>query len=214
VRRSRQETTTREGEMTEATMARRTRGCAPQPGQRCDEASQLTIRAAAGDQAAWNELIGRYSRMLWAIASQHRLSAADAADVFQTTWLRLVEHIDRLSDPGRVGAWLATTARRECLRVIQVCGRQVPVGDDFPELVAPATDPAAELLRAERDAELREAMSCLRERDEQLLLMLASDAAPGYTEIAEALGMPIGSIGPTRARSLERVRREYARQAA
>lgn len=200
--------------MAEATTARRPTRCAPQAGHRCNEASQLTGRAASGDEAAWNELIERYSRLLWAIAAQHRLGPADAADVYQTTWLRLVEHIDRIADPERVGAWLATTARRECLRVIQVAGRQVPVGDDFPELVAPATDPAAGLLRAERDAELRQAMSCLRERDELLLLALVADAAPGYAEIAETLGMPIGSIGPTRARSLDRVRREYARQGA
>jgi RNA polymerase sigma factor (sigma-70 family) len=200
--------------MAEATTARRRTRCEPRAGHRCDEVARLTGHAAAGDEAAWNELIGRYSRLLGAIAAQHRLSPADSADVFQTTWLRLVEHIDRIADPERVGAWLATTARRECLRLIQSSGRQVPVGDDFPELVAPATDPAAELLRAERDAELRQAMSCLRERDQQLLLMLAADAAPGYAEIAETLGMPIGSIGPTRARSLERVRREYARQAA
>jgi RNA polymerase sigma factor (sigma-70 family) len=200
--------------MAEATTARRPTTCAPQAGHRCDEISRLTCRAAAGDEAAWNELIKCFSRLLWAIAAQHRLNPADAADVFQTTWLRLVEHIDRIADPERVGAWLATTARRECLRVIQSAGRQVPMGDDFPELVAPAADPTAELLRAERDAELRQAMSCLRERDEQLLLMLSADAAPGYAEIAATLGMPIGSIGPTRARSLERIRREYARQGA
>lgn len=200
--------------MAEATTARRPTRCAPQAGHRCDESVRLIGRAAAGDEAAWNELIERYSRLLWAIAAQHRLNPADAADVYQTTWLRVIEHIDRIADPERIGAWLATTARRECLRVIQVSGRHVPVGDDFPEVVAPATDPAAELLRAERDAELRQAMSCLRERDELLLLMLVADAAPGYAEIAETLGMPIGSIGPTRARSLDRVRREYARQGA
>jgi RNA polymerase sigma factor (sigma-70 family) len=200
--------------MAEATTARRPTTCAAQAGHRCDEVARLTGRAAAGDEAAWNELISRYSRLLWAIGAQHRLSPADAADVYQTTWLRLVEHIDRIAEPERIGAWLATTARRECLRVIQTSARQVPVGDDFPELVAPASDPAAELLRAERDAELRQAMSCLRERDEQLLLMLFADVAPGYAEIAETLGMPIGSIGPTRARSLERVRREYAGQRA
>lgn len=199
--------------MAETTTARRP-SCAPRAGHGCDEVARMIGRAAAGDEAAWNELINRYSRLLWAIAAQHRLNPADAADVFQTTWLRLVENVDRIADPERVSAWLATTARRECLRVIQVAARQVPVGDDFPELVAPATDPAAELLRAERDAELRQAMSCLRERDEQLLLMLAADGAPGYTEIAETLGMPIGSIGPTRARGLDRVRREYARQGA
>ncbi len=200
--------------MAEATSARRPTRCAAVPGQRCDDVARITRRAAAGDQQAWSELIDRYSRMLWAIAGQHRLSGADAADVFQTTWLRLVEHIGRIADPERVGAWLATTARRECLRVIGVACRQVAVGDEFPELAALACEPDNELLRAERDDELRRALSLLRGRDRELLLALVSDDAPSYAEISATLGMPIGSIGPTRARCLDRLRREYARLGA
>src|SRR5438034_5099746 len=84
----------------------------------------LVRGAAAGDQAAWNELVERFQGLVWATSRSYRLSRADAADVAQTTWLRLVEHLDRIHDPERLGAWLATTARRECLRHIRLHGRE------------------------------------------------------------------------------------------
>jgi len=128
--------------------------------------------------------------------------------VSQSTWLRLVEHLDRLKDPARVGAWLATTARRECLRTLRGAGRQIPFGDDLPEPddECPAVD--ADLLRDERDAELWEAFGRLPRRDQSLLRMLVAEPAPSYREVSCSLGIPIGSIGPTRARSLERLQRE------
>src|SRR6266550_245386 len=89
----------------------------------------LLEAAAGGDQDAWNTLVERYSRLVWAVARGHRLSQADAADVTQATWLRLVEHLDGIKEPERLGAWLATTARREALRQIRRAGRDVPVGD-------------------------------------------------------------------------------------
>jgi RNA polymerase sigma factor (sigma-70 family) len=167
------------------------------------------VRAAAsGDQQAWDELVRRYSRLVWAVARTHRLSSADAADVSQTTWLRLVEHIGHLREPGAVGAWLATTARREALRILRYSARcdpreEVPEPDtaDTPEL-------DADLLSAERDALLWRAFSRLPARDQALLRMLTTDPAPSYNEVSAATGMPIGSIGPTRARALERLRRE------
>ena len=172
------------------------------------DVARLARRAAAGEQQAWSELIDRYSRLLWAIAHQHRLGAADAADVFQTTWLRLIEHIDGLSDPERVGAWLATTARRECLRVLRAGARELLAGDAMPDVVAPLDDPAGRLIGAERDAELWQALARLRPRDQELLRMLVADPAPSYDEIAGTLAMPIGSIGPTRGRCLARLRKE------
>jgi RNA polymerase sigma factor (sigma-70 family) len=175
--------------------------------------TRLVHRAVAGDQAAWNGLIDRYSGLVWAIARGHRLGAADAADVFQSTWLRLVEHVTDLHDPERVGAWLATTARRECLRLLRSHGRQIPVGDELPEIVAEVPEFDAELLRAERDATLWQAFGRLRSQDQALLRMLVADPAPSYHEIACALDMPIGSIGPTRGRCLERLQREHERVA-
>ena len=168
--------------------------------------ARIVRAAAGGDDGAWNELVDRYGGLVWAVARGHRLSATDAADVSQCTWLRLVEHLGTLKNPAAVGAWLATTARRECLRVIECSRQQIPYGDDLPEPLH--DDPAIdeELLRDERDALLWQAVSRLRGEDQALLRLLAADPPASYNEITAALGMPIGSIGPTRARCLERLR--------
>jgi RNA polymerase sigma factor (sigma-70 family) len=168
----------------------------------------LVHAAAGGDQQAWSLLVDRYSKLVWAIARNHRLSAEDAAEVSQTTWLRLAEHIDRLQDASKVGGWLATTARHEALRVLRGAGRQIPMGDDMPEPECPAIELDDELLRSERDTLLWRAFSRLPARDQALLRLLISDPMPSYEEIGAAMGMPVGSVGPTRARCLERLRRE------
>src|SRR5947199_10585188 len=113
---------------------------------------ELVRAAAAGDQAAWNELVERYQGLVWATARSFRLSRADAADVAQTTWLRLVENLDRIRDPERLGSWLATTARRESLRHIRLHGRELASGEaDVFE--GPAGDELeVALLTEERDA--------------------------------------------------------------
>ena len=178
---------------------------APHPAA---DVAVLVRAAAAGDERAWNALGDRFSKLVWAIARNHRLCAEDAADVSQTTWLRLAEHIDRLQDPSKVGGWLATTARHEALRLLRGAGRQIPMGDDLPEpdTLAPPVD--ADLLRDERDVLLWRAFARLPERDQALLRLLVSDPMPSYEEIGAAMGMAVGSIGPTRARCLERLRRE------
>lgn len=178
---------------------------APHPAA---DVAVLVRAAAAGDERAWNALVDRFSKLVWAIARNHRLCAEDAADVSQTTWLRLAEHIDRLQDPSKVGGWLATTARHEALRLLRGAGRQIPMGDDLPEpdTLAPPVD--ADLLRDERDVLLWRAFARLPERDQALLRLLVSDPMPSYEEIGAAMGMAVGSIGPTRARCLERLRRE------
>ena len=172
------------------------------------DVAALVRAAAAGDERAWSALVDRYSKLIWAIARNHRLGADDAAEVSQTTWLRLAEHIDRLQDPSKVGGWLATTARHESLRVLRGAGRQVPMGDDMPEPDHPAPAIDEELLRNERDGMLWQAFSRLPARDQALLRLLVSDPMPSYEEIGAAMGMPGGSVGPTRARCLERLRRE------
>jgi RNA polymerase sigma factor (sigma-70 family) len=171
------------------------------------DVARLVRAAAAGEDAAWRELVDRYDGLVWSVARGHRLSQADAGDVVQATWLKLVQHLDAIKNPDAVGAWLATTARRECLRVIDTCKAQIPFGDDMPE-PAPDHDAALsdELLRAERDALLWQAVALLRPEDQALLRLLASDPPASYAEISAALDMPIGSIGPTRARCLERLR--------
>jgi RNA polymerase sigma factor (sigma-70 family) len=168
--------------------------------------SALVGAAAAGDQDAWNALVARFDGLVWAVARAHRLSAADAADVVQTTWLRLVEHLDRLDDPERIGAWLATTARRESFKALKRAARQVPSPPD--EIPAPAVDGQldAGLLTSERDRTLWQAFAGLDPDCQALLRMLVADPTPSYEEISEALDRPIGSIGPTRARCLEKLR--------
>jgi RNA polymerase sigma factor (sigma-70 family) len=168
----------------------------------------LVRRAATGDREAWTDLVNAYSALIFSIARAHRLDAADATDVSQTTWLRLVEHIDRLDDPSKVGAWLATTARRESLRVIGVSARQIPTADEaqLEPRVPTASEVDVTLLAAERAGQLHEALSQLPDRCSRMLLLLMGDEPVSYNALSERLDMPIGSIGPTRARCLRKLR--------
>jgi RNA polymerase sigma factor (sigma-70 family) len=166
----------------------------------------LLEAAAGGDQDAWNTLVERYSRLVWAVARGHRLSQADAADVTQATWLRLVEHLDGIKEPERLGAWLATTARRESLRQLGRAGRDVPVGDGLDAGLTPMGPADAGFLLAERDTLLWKAVDSLGDRCRTLLRVLMADPPPSYEEVAAALGMPVGSIGPIRGRCLDRLR--------
>jgi RNA polymerase sigma factor (sigma-70 family) len=175
-----------------------------------DEVAEWVRAAAAGDNKAWDCLVDRFNNLVWAVARSHRLSPADAADVSQTTWLKLVEHLDRIHQPERLGAWLATTARRESLAAIRRGARHLAVGSAMD--VAPASldepSPDGPLILAEEHSAVARGFGRLAERCQRLLRMLMADPAPRYEEVAEALGMPIGSIGPTRARCLERLQRE------
>ena len=170
-----------------------------------DSAAAIVAAAARGDQAAWNQLVERHSSLLWAIARAHRLSRSDAADVVQTTWLRLVEHLPEIRNPEGVGAWLATTARRESVRAARRGVRCEP--SDRIEEPDEAAGPDGRLLAEERDAAVARAFRRLPARDRMLLRLLTLDPAPSYEEIGAALDMPVGSIGPTRGRALERLRR-------
>ena len=172
------------------------------------EVSALVVAAAAGDRTAWAALVELFGGLIWNVARGHRLSEGDAADVSQTTWLRLLEHIDRLEDPSRVGAWLATTARRECLRILALAGRQTLVGDtSFLDLrFADDAELDAELLALEQQDRVRAALERLPARCAQLLRVLMDQDVPNYQRVAELMDMPIGSIGPTRARCLVKLR--------
>jgi RNA polymerase sigma factor (sigma-70 family) len=166
------------------------------------------IRAASGgDEAAWGAIVDRFAGLVWSTARAHRLSPVDAADVAQTTWLRLVENLDRIHDPERLGAWLATTARRECLRHIRLRGREVATGEESV-FEAPSEDRAEQaVLTRERQVAVRRAFARISERCQALLRLLAAPEPLSYDEISAALGMPIGAIGPTRARCLDQLRR-------
>jgi RNA polymerase sigma factor (sigma-70 family) len=174
-----------------------------------DSVSALLARADAGDQSAWNSIVDRYTNLLWSVGRAHRLDSADAADVVQTTWLRLVENLGRIQDPERLPGWLATTARRECLRILRRSGREIVGGADDLALeivdeLAPALD--TRMLAEERDAALWECFERLSERCRRLLRVVMAAEPPAYAEVAAALGMPIGSIGPTRMRCIDRLR--------
>jgi RNA polymerase sigma factor (sigma-70 family) len=170
--------------------------------------AELVRAAGDGDQRAWEGLVDRFSGLVWSVARAHGLSRADAADVSQTAWLRLVEHLHRLRDPERVGTWLASTARHEALRILRRDRRQVPVGDDELEGSGPeAESPEARALAVERSDLLWRAFAELPQRCQQLLRVLMADPPPSYQQVAVALDMPIGSIGPTRMRCLGLLRR-------
>jgi RNA polymerase sigma factor (sigma-70 family) len=166
-----------------------------------EETGVLVRRAAAGDQRAWDQLVQGYAGLVWAVARLHGLSASDAADVSQVTWLRLVEQVGRLRQPERLAAWLATTARRESARVARRAARQVGDGRDVADGPDDATaDGRVEL--EERDALLRRAFAGLTPRCRELLGLLLADDNLSYAEVSQILEMPVGSIGPTRARCL------------
>jgi RNA polymerase sigma factor (sigma-70 family) len=175
-------------------------------------AAALAARAAAGDPDAWNTIVERYSPLVWSICTRFGLSRADADCVAHKVWLLLVEHLGDLREPAALPGWLATTANRECLRVV-TAARWPGRPGTRPEQERPAAGgPAAEeeILIAERNAALRAAFAGLPAQWQQLLSMLISDPPYSYAEISATLHIPVGSIGPLRARCLERLRRSGA----
>ena len=171
--------------------------------------ADLVRNAGCGDADAWSALVDRFAPVVWSVIRGYRLGFQDASDVSQTTWMRLAENIDRIREPERVGAWLATTAGRECLRLLKGNQRQLPTDDVFLAEVPdrdPAGLPEARTLRSEERAELLLVFSTLPARSQILLRLLFADPPPSYREISEATGMSIGSIGPTRGRILQELR--------
>ena len=169
----------------------------------------LLVRCAAeGDHWAWERLVDQYARLIWAITRDFKLGESDAADVFQATWLRLLEHIDRLEQPARVGSWLAATARNECLRSMAARKRIMLVQDDatLKDDVTSGPEVDEGLLAEERAQAVRDALSCLPGQWRRLVELLMADPPASYAEISDQLGLPVGSIGPTRGRCLERLR--------
>lgn len=168
----------------------------------------LVRGAADGDLGAWERLVDQFARLIWSITAEFKLGESDAADVAQTTWLRLLEHIDRIEHPDRVGSWLAATARHECLRNL-AAHKKVVLGHDEEKLESVAAhEPEVDerLLADERAEVVREALARLPRRWQRLLEMLMSDPPASYAEISDQLGLPVGSIGPTRGRCLARLR--------
>jgi len=178
-----------------------------------DEVRDLVLRAASGDEGAWSALVQRFADLVWSVARSVGLGAPDAADVSQTTWLRFSEHLGDLEDPSRAGAWLATTARREAIRVSKLGSRQVVVDPwDWLERVDGGPDELDhQLLVKERDSVVQLALAVLPERCRALLLAAVGDPPVAYEELADQFGLAVGSVGPTRARCLDQLRRYIER---
>jgi RNA polymerase sigma factor (sigma-70 family) len=172
------------------------------------DVAELLRRAGEGDRWAWERLVDQYARLIWSITVEFKLVESDAADVAQTTWLRLLEHIDRIEHPERVGSWLAATARNECLRSLAARKRVVLGRDEIEMDSALPRGPEVDerLLADERAQVVRDALSRLPRRWQRLLEMLMADPPASYADISDELGLPIGSIGPTRGRCLARLR--------
>ncbi|MGH8906900.1 MAG: RNA polymerase sigma factor [Egibacteraceae bacterium] len=181
--------------------------------ERTDQLPELLRAAAQGDEGAWEQIISRFNGLLWSVTRSYRLGHADAADVVQVTWLRLLQHCDRIRDPDMLGAWLATTARRECLRMLRAASRTQPAPDPLGsgETADPEPLPEATALAAERDELLRQALQALPPHCQRLLGALMSERSPKYAEVSAVLGVPMGSIGPTRGRCLDCLRRHAIR---
>jgi RNA polymerase sigma factor (sigma-70 family) len=153
-------------------------------------------------------LIEHLTRSIRGVARMHRLRPHDVDDVVQTTWLRLLEHHDRIRDPAALRAWLHTTARRESLRLLREGARVEPVGDDRLDARDAAPTAHERVEDRERAIALLGAIRTLPDRQRQLMGALLADAESSYTDLSRALEMPIGSIGPTRARCLQRLRED------
>jgi RNA polymerase sigma factor (sigma-70 family) len=169
--------------------------------------AELLARVGEGDESAWNELVDQFAGLVWSVARSFRLGKAATDDVVQTVWLRLAENSSRIRQPDRLASWLATTTRNESLRVIRQASRFTNADDRYE-----ASDPTSpsiddRLVDVDDRERVMAAFGLLTEEDQRFLRLLCAVPPIDYETIAEILGRPIGSIGPTRARCLERLRR-------
>ncbi len=171
--------------------------------------TELVHAAASGEQDAWNRLVDQFMPLVWSVTRTYRLTDRDAEDVSQTVWLRLVENLTDIREPRALPKWIITTAKNESLRLIKAHRRTRPLDsldDSTMAIGAGSCEAEANLLRAERQQALRDGLAELAPRQRELLLLLVADPPISYGEISRLLDMPVGSIGPTRARCLDRLR--------
>jgi RNA polymerase sigma factor (sigma-70 family) len=182
------------------------------PGCDAQVVVELVTRARDGDRQAWDALVDRYAPLIWAICRRYRLDRADAEDLGQSVWLRLLERLEKIRDPAALAGWLTTTAQRECIRLLRTRRPQpagyVPDVGDVPDDQSGMAE--QELLAAEREAALREALARLPAYCQRLVTLLCADPSVPYAEISGRLGIAVGSIGPYRGRCLEKLRRDPA----
>lgn len=172
---------------------------------------QLIDACRSGDDKAWDALVSRYERLVYTIPARYGLTPTEVDDVFQSVWLSLLRNLGRLREPNRISAWLVTTARRECWERRRGADYERTVTTNFDSVLADVEgqelepDKVVELYREQQT--MRQALDQLNERCRRLLWLLYYDATiPTYADVAEQLKMPIGSIGPLRARCLKKIR--------
>jgi RNA polymerase sigma factor (sigma-70 family) len=172
--------------------------------QGCDNAT-LLARMADGDQSAWRRLVDEYDGLVRSVAASFRLQTADVHDVAQTTWLRLLQNVRAIREPERLAGWLAVTASRESLAVLRRSSRlrPLPMVDETPDATV---DPARDVADRDEAQDLWAAVAELSPRQQCLLIALFRDELDSYNDVAARCAMPVGSIGPTRARALSRLR--------
>lgn len=166
----------------------------------------LLESAARGTESAWREIIFRYTPLVRAVCRGYRLTEVDIEDVAASVWLRLMVNVSRIREAEALPGWLRTTIRHECLGLLRHRNRQI-LTDVAPVDMTATSEPLASLIADERRTAVRDAVARLPERDRALLAMLYADPPKSYREISSVLGIPIGAIGPTRARCLARARR-------
>jgi RNA polymerase sigma factor (sigma-70 family) len=162
-----------------------------------------TARAGLG---GWDVLVERYSRLVWSVPRSFRLSHADAADVYQCTWLCLAEHLTRIRQPDQIGTWLVRTATRQSIAVVRARGREVSLDRWEPESPLPAPDEV--VVANDRQRRLWTALMTLNERCQRLLCIAAHSPELSYAQVAQALGIKVSSVGQTRTRCLAALRRK------
>ena len=173
---------------------------------------QLVVAAVAGDRAAWNQIVERFTSLVISTARRYRLSEHDVADVAQTVWLHLVEHLGELRQPEALPGWLVSTTRNECVRVIGKKARQRPFDPmssadaDRASTLDIAVDVVDDCDRLSRQQAVLAGFAELPDSDRRLLALLVADPPLSYVQISEQLNIPIGSIGPTRGRALMKLR--------
>ncbi|MGH3794192.1 MAG: RNA polymerase sigma factor [Pseudonocardiaceae bacterium] len=179
--------------------------CASAPGSVAD----LLVRARDGDSVAWEEIVRRYSSVVFATVRSFRLQDADVLDAVQMTWLRLHENAHRVQYPERLAGWLATTARRECLHILRQQAKHAPAAAETvaENVVDPCAGPEQRVIDHDTARTLWNLVAELSPLRRSLLRALFTENPRSYTEVARSAGIPPGGIGPTRARALQQLRR-------
>jgi RNA polymerase sigma factor (sigma-70 family) len=179
----------------------------PTPSTPATGNDQLLRSAGGGDERAWTEIVQRYRGLVSAVVRSYRLQEADAHDAEQRTWLRLVEHRHAVRDPQRLGGWLATTASRECLRILRES--RAVVTDELDAEPAPDRTVEDQVVDADTVSRLWTIVAALPPRGRTIMMELFAEEPRPYADVARDTGIPIGSLGPSRARLIDRVRRSF-----